>query len=303
MTGVQTCALPIYALVVRANLQPGERVLIHSAAGGVGLAALHIAKRCGAQIFATAGSEQKRDYLLSLGVHAVADSHDEQFAATLLTASDGQGMDVILNSLTGRRHLTNPLFIKPVARRLGVAVKPELRPGDRAARHSLLYEGARHKGDLIEEDSRQSNALNKGVAGFVSASEEVVGIRAIAASDNHFILAAALGNLEHTLKPCGNMYDNVTPKRFNRAAADSEVLFIEAAHAPQDKAVRHGNGLAGTDGAVTDDAVSILMFRFRPPEEGRILPRTEALVLHSGQPPFQQHESPQRSWSPSRRTT
>ncbi|WP_170738064.1 zinc-binding dehydrogenase, partial [Escherichia coli] len=75
---------------------------IHSAAGGVGLAALHIAKRCGAQIFATAGSEQKRDYLLSLGVHAVADSHDAQFAATLLTASDGQGMDVILNSLTGR---------------------------------------------------------------------------------------------------------------------------------------------------------------------------------------------------------
>ena len=134
---------------------------------------------------------------------------------------------------------TNPLFIKPVARRLGVAVKPELRPGDRTTRHSLLYEGARHKGDLIEEDSRQSNALNKGVAGFVSASEEVVGIRAIADSDDHFILAAALSNLEHTLKPCGNMYDNVTPKRFNRAAADSEVLFIEARHAPHDKADSH----------------------------------------------------------------
>ena len=137
------------------------------------------------------------------------------------------------------RRFTNPLFIKPMTRRLGVAVKPELRPGNRAARHSLLYEGAGHKSDLIEEDSCQSNALNKGVAGFVPTSEEVVGIRAIADSDDHFILAAALSNLEHTLKPCGNMYDNITPERFNRAAADSEVLFIKARHAPHDKADSH----------------------------------------------------------------
>ena len=83
------------------------------------------------------------------------------------------------------------------------------------------------------------NALNKGVAGFVPPSEEVVGIRAIADSDDHFILAAALSNLEHTLEPCRNMYNNVTPERFNRAAADSEVLFIEARHAPHDKADSH----------------------------------------------------------------
>lgn len=125
----QAAALPIayltayYALVVRANLQPGERVLIHSAAGGVGLAALHIAKRCGAQIFATAGSEQKRDYLLSLGVHAVADSHDEQFAATLLTASDGQGMDVILNSLTGRLLDASLALLAPLGRFLELGSK------------------------------------------------------------------------------------------------------------------------------------------------------------------------------------
>ena len=103
----------------------------------------------------------------------------------------------------------------------------------------MLYERAGHKSDLIEEDSGQSNALNKGVAGFVPPSEEVVGIRAITDSDDHFILAAALSNLEHTLEPCGNMYDNVTPECFNRAAADSEVLFIEARHAPHDKADSH----------------------------------------------------------------
>lgn len=87
------------------------------------MAALHIAKRCGAQIFATAGSEQKRDYLLSLGVHAVADSHDEQFAATLLTASDGQGMDVILNSLTGRLLDASLALLAPLGRFLELGSK------------------------------------------------------------------------------------------------------------------------------------------------------------------------------------
>lgn len=125
----QAAALPIayltayYALVVRANLQPGERVLIHSAAGGVGLAAIHIAKQCGAQIYATAGSSQKRDYLLSLGVHAVADSHSEQFAASLLAASDGQGMDVILNSLTGHLLDASLALLAPLGRFLELGSK------------------------------------------------------------------------------------------------------------------------------------------------------------------------------------
>ena len=167
------------------------------------------------------------------GVHTLVSGFDFLIKAEVVVHRKMQVEHIAL------RRFTNPLFIKPVARRLGVAVKPKLRPGDRTTRHSLLYERAGHKRYLVKEDSGQSNALNKGVAGLVPASEEVVGIRAIADSDDHFILAAALSNLKHTLKPCGNMYDNVTPERFNRAAADSEVLFIEARHAPHDKADSH----------------------------------------------------------------
>ncbi|MBI5563328.1 MAG: SDR family NAD(P)-dependent oxidoreductase [Chloroflexi bacterium] len=83
------------------RLQAGERVLIHAAAGGVGLAAVQLAQRAGAEIFATAGSPEKRAYLKSLGVAHVMDSRSLDFAAEIMTLTNGQGVDVILNSLAG----------------------------------------------------------------------------------------------------------------------------------------------------------------------------------------------------------
>ncbi len=83
------------------HLQTGERVLIHTAAGGVGLAAVQLAQRAGAEIFATAGSPEKRAYLKSLGVAHVMDSRSLDFAAEIMTLTQGQGVDVILNSLAG----------------------------------------------------------------------------------------------------------------------------------------------------------------------------------------------------------
>src|SRR5450755_4621388 len=84
-----------------ARLRPGETVLIHSAAGGVGLAAIQIAKLLEAEIIATAGSEEKRRYLAELGVSAVFDSRDLSWADHVRAATDGRGVDVLLNSLTG----------------------------------------------------------------------------------------------------------------------------------------------------------------------------------------------------------
>jgi len=83
------------------RLQRGERVLIHAAAGGVGLAALQLAMRAGAEIFATAGSEEKRDYLRALGVVHVFDSRKLDFAAEIRTITGGNGVDLVLNSLAG----------------------------------------------------------------------------------------------------------------------------------------------------------------------------------------------------------
>ena len=91
-----------YALIKQAQLQAGERVLIHSAAGGVGLAALQIAQAVGAEIYATAGTLEKRNYLKALGIEHVFDSRSLDFYDQVMAASNNQGVDVVLNSLAGQ---------------------------------------------------------------------------------------------------------------------------------------------------------------------------------------------------------
>ena len=83
-----------------AGLKAGDRVLIHAGAGGVGLAAIQLAQATGAQVFATA-SARKRAYLRSLGVEHVFDSRSTAFGRKILEATGGNGVDVVLNSLTG----------------------------------------------------------------------------------------------------------------------------------------------------------------------------------------------------------
>jgi NADPH:quinone reductase-like Zn-dependent oxidoreductase len=89
------------ALQRLAGLGRGNRVLIHAAAGGVGLAAVQIAQRAGATIFATAGSTAKREHLHRLGVEHVLDSRSVSFAGEVMERTGGAGVDVVLNSLAG----------------------------------------------------------------------------------------------------------------------------------------------------------------------------------------------------------
>jgi acyl transferase domain-containing protein/NADPH:quinone reductase-like Zn-dependent oxidoreductase/aryl carrier-like protein len=90
-----------YALEYLGRLSAGERVLIHSATGGVGLAAVQLARRAGAQIFATAGTPEKRAYLKELGIEHVMDSRSLAFADEVMERTGGYGVDVVLNSLAG----------------------------------------------------------------------------------------------------------------------------------------------------------------------------------------------------------
>ena len=91
-----------HCLVRQAKLKKGDRVLIHAAAGGVGLAAVQIAKRVGAIVFGTAGSDSKRQYLKSQGVDHVLDSRSLGFADEILRITGGEGVDgAVLNSLAG----------------------------------------------------------------------------------------------------------------------------------------------------------------------------------------------------------
>lgn len=90
-----------FALRRLARIEPGERVLIHSAAGGTGLAALQVARMAGAEVFATAGTPQKRALLRSLGVRHVMDSRSPAFADEVREATGGEGVDVVLNASAG----------------------------------------------------------------------------------------------------------------------------------------------------------------------------------------------------------
>ena len=88
-----------YTLETLARMKAGDRVLIHAATGGVGLAAVQLAQRAGAEVFATAGSNAKRDHLRSLGVRHIYNSRSVEFADQILADTGGVGVDIVLNSL------------------------------------------------------------------------------------------------------------------------------------------------------------------------------------------------------------
>ncbi|OYN74809.1 polyketide synthase [Mycolicibacterium sphagni] len=90
-----------YGLHDQAGIGAGDKVLIHSATGGVGQAAIGVARAAGAEIFATAGSEERRQMLRDMGIKHVYDSRSIEFAEQIRRDTDGYGVDIVLNSLTG----------------------------------------------------------------------------------------------------------------------------------------------------------------------------------------------------------
>lgn len=91
----------LYGLDRLAGLRAGQRTLIHAGMGGVGQAAIQIALARGAEVFATAGSEEKRAQLREMGVTLARDSRSLGFEAEIAAATGGEGVDVVLNSLSG----------------------------------------------------------------------------------------------------------------------------------------------------------------------------------------------------------
>ena len=112
-----------YALNRLGNLRRGERVLIHAGAGGVGQAAIQIAQAKGAEVFATAGSESKRALLRDQGVGHVMDSRSLDFAGRILETTGGEGVDVVLNSLSGTAATKSLAVLRPHGRFLEIGVR------------------------------------------------------------------------------------------------------------------------------------------------------------------------------------
>jgi NADPH:quinone reductase-like Zn-dependent oxidoreductase len=90
-----------HGLVRLANLRRGERVVIHAAAGGVGLASIQIARAIGAKIFATAGTDEKLQIAAQQGADHVINYRTSDFADVVRAATGGEGADVIMDSVGG----------------------------------------------------------------------------------------------------------------------------------------------------------------------------------------------------------
>lgn len=122
MTSTEAATLPVvyftvhHALGHLARLQADETVLVHGAAGGIGLAALQVARARGATVIATAGTPAKRDLLRMLGVTHVLDSRTLDFAEQIADLTAGQGVDVVLNSLAGEAISRSLELLRPGGR-------------------------------------------------------------------------------------------------------------------------------------------------------------------------------------------
>ncbi|MCB1235640.1 MAG: amino acid adenylation domain-containing protein [Verrucomicrobiae bacterium] len=107
MTHVEAATLPTvfltahYAINELARMRRGESILVHAGTGGVGQAAIQIAKHLGLTVFSTAGSPEKRRLLHDMGVDHVLDSRTLEFADRIMEITEGRGVDAVLNSLAG----------------------------------------------------------------------------------------------------------------------------------------------------------------------------------------------------------
>lgn len=107
MSFEEGAALPIVyptsyaALVHRAKIQPGEWLLVHAAAGGVGIAAVQIGRALGARVIATAGGPDKLEVARAAGAEVLIDYAREDFVARVMEATGGKGADVIYDSVGG----------------------------------------------------------------------------------------------------------------------------------------------------------------------------------------------------------
>ncbi|MET9872904.1 zinc-binding dehydrogenase, partial [Streptomyces sp. NPDC006386] len=159
-----------HALVEQARLAAGETVLVHGGAGAVGLAALQCAHARGARVIATAGTETKRNLLRSLGVRHVLDSRSLDFVPRVREVTEGRGVDVVVNSLSGEAIAHGLDLLRPNGRFVELGKRDiylnntlPLRPFDRSLTfigfnldHVLLdpERGARLVADLVSHIDR-----------------------------------------------------------------------------------------------------------------------------------------------------
>jgi phthiocerol/phenolphthiocerol synthesis type-I polyketide synthase C len=156
-----------YALDYLARLEPGETILIHGAAGGVGMAAIQIAKLKGAKVIGTAGSVRKRRMLELAGVDHVLNSRSLEFAEDVMRIT-GVGVDVVLNSLAGEAITKSLNCLRPFGRFLEIGKRDlyaNSHIGLRPFRNNLSYFGI-DVDTLIVERAFLARSIFKTIIGY-----------------------------------------------------------------------------------------------------------------------------------------
>ena len=137
ITAIEVASLPLVALtawqalVIRGNLQPGQKVLIHAGAGGVGSIAIQLAKHLGAHV-ATTASSRNADFVRALGADEVIDYRSQDFEKQL------SGYDLVLDSLGGENLEKSLRILRPGGTAIGISGPPDPAFAKRVGLNPLL---------------------------------------------------------------------------------------------------------------------------------------------------------------------
>jgi acyl transferase domain-containing protein/surfactin synthase thioesterase subunit len=221
-----------YSLVTVGRTKKDDHVLIHAAAGGVGLAAVHVARALGANVYATAGSHEKRAYLRSLGVEHVFDSRSFAFAEEVRSASGGTGVDVVLNSLQGDYIVKSLELLKPCGRFLEIGKKDiyeNFKLGLRPFGNNLNYSAIDIDRLLLEVPGLCRQVMNEVLSGVSSGALPALprtefGAARVGEAFRYMVAAKQTGKIVVTYEDNETVALHPAPIRGNLFAADASYL-------------------------------------------------------------------------------
>ncbi len=257
-----------YGLVTLAGLKAGEWVLIHGAAGGVGLAAIQIAQERGAKIVATAGSREKRHLLHALGIEHVLNSRSSVFADEIREICPA-GVDVVLNSLAGEAMERGLSTLKPFGRFIELGKRDYVgntKIGLRPFRRNLSYFGV-DVDQLLSDRDRASEIFGEVIAGFEAGHYRPLPYRVYQDGEvvDAFRLMQQSGHIgKIVLRPptkpvpmSGRDEFTFDPARTHLVTGGFGGFGLETAIWLADRGVRH-LVLTGRKGAESEDAKSVV---------------------------------------------
>ena len=246
-----------YATVVDVGkASPGQVVLIHGAAGGVGSAAVQLAHNAGCTVIATVSNKKKEEYVRRLGADYVFNSRSCTFAADVRNATKGKGCDLILNCLSGRSMQESLRLLAPFGRFIEIG-KTDAMARHRIGVHELLENGTYVFFDTDRYFQRQETTVGwvREMVALVEKGElnvGVVGIRHVAAANGGVPAEAdGPGHSSSLRRQAHRQGDSAAARHDGRVASLLQDDPLRSVAAPPSRSILRAcgrNGRSGNDG-------------------------------------------------------